>query len=147
MNKKEKKKIIILIISLILLDQILKITIGIKNGILPNDAKDNISYILLSIIAIIVLSRYILNNNSFIKLNSRIIISFALAGAVSNMIDRIWFGKVITYIEIPGFMAINLSYIYIAITWLGMAVILTKYTFDRIEERKALKNGNNSNRK
>ena len=147
MDKKEKKIVIVLIVFLILLDQILKITIGFRNKILLNDEKDNISYILLSLIAIIVLSRYILNNNSFIKLNSRIIISFALAGAASNMVDRIWLGKVINYIEIPSFMAINLSYIYIAITWLGMALIMTKYTFDRIGERKALKNGNNSNRK
>ena len=147
MDKKQKKIIIILIIVLVLLDQILKIFLGNKNEMLINNSKDNISYILISIIAIILLIRYILNNNSFIKLDSRIIIGFGVSGAISNLIDRIIYGKVINYINIPNFIPINLAYIYVAITWIGVAVILTKYTFDRIDERKNKKDEAKSKRK
>lgn len=148
MKPKEKKIIYILIIALILIDQIAKILILKTNVTLINDAgwgigvlanqksENNIAYILISIIAVMMLVRYINNNNIFIKTESRVILSFAIAGAISNAIDRIWNGGTINYINIPKFTPINLSYVYFIITWIGMAVILTKYTSDRIKEKK-----------
>ena len=142
MNKKEKKIIIILTISLILIDQILKIVSINKTKINIEPSSNNISYILISIIAIIIIIKYMLNNNSFIKMDSRIALSFAVAGAISNVIDRIWLKNVINYINIKGFTPINLSYIYIAITWIGMALILTRYTIKRNREKRNLNSGN-----
>ena len=151
MNKKQKKKVIIIITILVIVDQIIKIfalfsDLKIENmdklsfGILSTEkTENNISYILIAIIAIGVIIRYIESSNSYIKMNSRVVLSIALAGIISNLIDRIWKGQVINYINIPGFTQINLSYIYIIITWIGMAVILTKYTANRIEEKKAQK--------
>ena len=141
MSKKEKKIIIILTISLILVDQILKIISINKTKIDIEPSSNNISYILISIIAIIAIIRYMFNNNSFIKMDSRIVLSFAVAGALSNVIDRIWIKNVINYINIQGFTSINLSYIYIAVTWIGMAVILTKYTINRNKEKRNLNSG------
>lgn len=145
MNKKEKKIVIILTIVLILLDQILKIINLNKPGIIRERTSNNASYIILSIIVIIVIIRYMSNNNSFIKTSSRVVLSFALAGAISNIIDRIWLGDVINYIEIPGVIGVNLSYIYIAIAWVGMAVILTKYTFNESKRKREINNGNKKN--
>ena len=148
MKPKEKKIIYILIIALILIDQIAKILILKTNVTLINDAgwgigvlanqksENNIAYILISIIAVMMLVRYINSNNTFIKTESRVILSFAIAGAISNAIDRVWNGGTINYINIPKFTPINLSYVYFIITWIGMAVILTKYTSDRIKEKK-----------
>ena len=144
MSKKEKKIIIILTISLILIDQILKIVSINKTEINIEPSSNNTSYILISIIAIIVIIRYMLNNNSFIKINSRIILSFAIAGALSNVIDRIWFKSVINYINIKEFH-INLSYIYIVIAWIGMAIILTRYTINRNKEKRNLSSGDKNN--
>ena len=144
MSKKEKKIIIILTISLILIDQILKIVSINKTEINIEPSSNNTSYILISIIAIIVIIRYMLNNNSFIKINSRIILSFAIAGALSNVIDRIWFKSVINYINIKEFH-INLSYIYIVIAWIGMAIILTRYTINRNKEKRNLNSGDKNN--
>ena len=144
MSKKQKITILIIVIGLIIIDQILKITYITKTGINIEKTTDNISYIIISIIAIIAIIRYILNDNSFIKMDSRIILSFAIAGAISNMIDRIWAGNVINNIKIPSFTDINLSYIYIAITWIGMAGVLTKYSIDRIKEKKEIGNKNNN---
>lgn len=148
MKPKEKKIIYILIIALIIIDQIAKILIfktditlinnaGWGIGILANQkSENNIAYILISIVAVMMLVRYINSNNTFIKKDTRVILSFAISGAISNSIDRIWNGGTINYINIPNFTPINLSYVYFIITWIGMAVILTKYTSDRIKEKK-----------
>jgi len=154
MKDKEKKILIILIISLIVIDQALKIILLLSHakigniiGIIENTKSEgNGQYILISIIAILALIRYIMRNNTFIKMDSRIILSFAIAGAVSNTIDRIWNGGTLNYIKIPKFTALNLSYVYIIVAWVGMAIILTKYTIQRIKEKK-VKNENNSKRK
>lgn len=148
MKPKEKKIIYILIIALIIIDQIAKILIfktditlinnaGWGIGILTNQkSENNIAYILISIVAVMMLVRYINSNNTFIKKDSRVILSFAISGAISNSIDRIWNGGTINYINIPNFTPINLSYVYFIITWIGMALILTKYTSERIKEKK-----------
>lgn len=136
MNKKEKKILIILIIILVLVDQIIKIIDITKGNISIQKDKDNISYILINIIASTIIIRYMLSNNSFVKLDSRILLSLTLAGIISNTIDMIWAKDVITYINVPSFARINLSYIYIAITWIGMAVVLTRFTANRIKEKK-----------
>ena len=148
MKEKQKKIIIILIMVLLVIDQILKIFIYKTNiqiitengwgiGVLNNiKTENNLAYILVSIVAVIALIRYIKSNNTYIKMDSRVILSFAIAGAISNAIDRVWNGGTINYINIPNFSALNLSYVYFIITWIGMAVILTKYTSDRIKEKK-----------
>lgn len=148
MEKKQRKKIIILIVILILIDQILKIIFTLKNIVIGNEEglslgiiaqikkENNFQYLFITIIAIIALAKYVTSNNTFIKMDSKIIISFSIAGAISNLIDRIFIGGIINYINIPKFESINLGYIYIAITWIGMAAILTKYTSKAISEKK-----------
>ena len=143
MNKKEKskenKKIAILILGLILLDQIVKIILILTNSSALEwsiTSEDNVTYILISILAIILLVRYIMSNNTYIKFRSKVILSFAVAGVIGNGIDRIWKGHVINYISIPNFISINLSYIYLIITWIGLAIMLTKYTMERVNEKR-----------
>lgn len=152
MSKKEKKIIITLIVILTIIDQITKIillstgakignTDGWSLGILDTaKSENNIQYILIFFIAIISLTRYITRNNTYIKMNSRVVISFAIAGCISNLIDRIWYNATVNYINIKNFTSLNLGYIYIAITWIGMAVILTKYTAERIKEKVEKRN-------
>lgn len=151
MKDKEKRILIILVSALVIVDQIIKIimynskiqiinSIGWGIGVLNNTKSgDNLAYILILIIAVIAFVRYIKSNNTYIKMNSRVILSFSIAGAVSNAIDRVWNGGTINYINIPNFSALNLAYVYFIITWIGMAVILTKYTSNRIKEKKELK--------
>lgn len=151
MKDKEKKILLILVVVLILIDQILKIVMynskfqiinstGWGIGILNNTkSNNNIAYILFSILAVIMLIRYISSNNSYIKMNSRVILSFAIAGAISNAIDRVWNGGTINYINIPRFSSLNLAYVYFIITWIGMAFVLTVFTRDRIKEKKERK--------
>ena len=148
MKNKEKKTLIFLIAALIFIDQILKIVIYKTNiqigntngwgiGVLNNTkSENNITYIIVSILAVIMLVRYIKSNNTYIKMNSKVILSFAIAGAISNAIDRFWYGGTINYMNIPNFSALNLAYVYFIITWIGMALILTIFTSNRIKEKK-----------
>lgn len=148
MKKKEKYSVCILIIILLLIDQITKI-IAIKQGwmIRKTDTNGNGQYILTSIIAIFIIIRYIFNNNSFIKIYTRIILSFGISGGIGNLIDRIWNKSVILFINFNN-IELNISYIYILIAWIGMAVILTKDTAkflqDKKNKRNDKKNENNS---
>ena len=148
MKKKEKYSVCILIIILLLIDQITKI-IAIKQGwmIRKTDTNGNGQYILTSIIIVLVIIRYIFNNNSFIKIYTRIILSFGISGGIGNLIDRIWNKSVILFINFNN-IELNISYIYILIAWIGMAVILTKDTAkflqDKKNKRNDKKNENNS---
>ena len=138
LTSKQKKILLILIIGLTLIDSnssdpnhniIKTVTNGFQINADSVLSKENITYILISIIIIVLLLRYISRNNTFIKMDSRIMLSLAIAGATSNLIDRAFRGVVINYINLSFFTPINLAYVYILITWVGMAVILTKTHF------------------
>ncbi len=142
MEKEKEKRIVgMLIFVLVIIDQVVKIIMAILNkNIIQNvDTKDNLKNLLIGVIALILLVRYINSNNMYIKFNSRILLGFAIAGIIGNSIDRVTSGNVVNYIHIPGFIDLNLAYIYILITWIGMAAILTIYTKERLDERKAEK--------
>ena len=140
MKKKEKLIVFILIIILLLIDQITKI-IAIKQGwmIRKTDTNGNGQYILTSIIIVLVIIRYIFNNNSFIKIYTRIILSFGISGGIGNLIDRIWNKSVILFINFNN-IELNISYIYILIAWIGMAVILTKDSVKFLQDKKIKRN-------
>lgn len=149
MDKKEKNIILFLNIILILIDQLVKLYILFKDG---NNVEisvkgifnsSNISYILASVIVVSALIRYILKNNELIKIQTRIAVSFAIAGGISNTIDRLWVARVITY-KIRNSLEFNLAYVYICIAWILMAVLLTIYTNKRIKEKRSKNERNNS---
>lgn len=137
MKKKEKTIISIIIIILLLLDQITKaIAINRSWTIQNNDNSNNGYYILISIIIIFMIIRYISNNNSFIKIGTKIVLSFAVSGGIGNLIDRIWNKNVILFINLNNHIELNFSYIYILIAWIGMAIILTINTTKFLNNKK-----------
>lgn len=142
-KKESHKKIIIAIIIIaVMIDQIGKIITHINGwDIIANDidVSNNGYHIIMSIIIIVMIIRYISTENTYIKLDTKIILSFAISGAIGNLIDRIWNKNVINYIHLGNHIDINLSYIYITIAWIGMAAILTKNTMKIIKERNSKK--------
>ena len=83
--------------------------------------------------------RYISNDNSFVKLDTKIILSFVISGAIGNLIDRIWNKDVIIFMSLGNGLNFNLAYIYIGIAWIGLAIILTKNSMKILKDRKKVK--------
>lgn len=148
--KKENKKIAILTIFLGIIDQISKIWIILINKEIPIfqtgivlrivekeniDVTNNITHILLAIIAFIIMVRYITSNNQFIRKESKIILSFGIAGIISNSIDRVIRGNVVTFIDFGKNITLNLSYIYLIIAWVGFIIILLKNSTKGVGEK------------
>lgn len=148
--KKENKKIAILTIFLGIIDQISKIWIILINKEIPIfqtgivlrivekeniDVTNNLTHILLAIIAVIVMVRYITSNNQFIRKESKIILSFGIAGIISNSIDRVIRGNVVTFIDLGKNITLNLSYIYLIIAWVGFIIILLKNSTKGVGEK------------
>lgn len=136
--KKNKKILVIIFVLALLFDQITKIIAYINgwNVLTGAEKESNISNILLTIIITILILRYISNENTFIKQDTRIILILAVSGAIGNLIDRIWNKNIITFIQIGNSISLNLAYVYILISWIGFAIILAKNTVKILNERK-----------
>ena len=138
-NKKQNKILILIIITAIILDQITKI-IAFQKGwnIIPDeiDTSNNGYYIIMTIIVVLMIIRYITNDNTFIKLDTKIILGFAIAGAIGNLIDRIWNQNVIVFMRLGNDFHFNFAYIYIGIAWIGLAAILSKNVMKILKDKK-----------
>ena len=138
MNEKQRKRILTTIFFIaLILDQVAKL-ISYINGWNLNITTNNNNgyYLVMTIIVVIMIIRYISNENTFIKLDTKIILTLGISGAVGNLIDRIWNRNVIIFINLGKSIYLNLSYIYILIAWIGLAAILTKNTMKIIKDRK-----------
>ena len=138
MNEKQRKRILTTIFFIaLILDQVAKLISYINGWNLNiNTNNNNGYYLVMTIIVVIMIIRYISNENTFIKLDTKIILTLGISGAVGNLIDRIWNRNVIIFINLGKSIYLNLSYIYILIAWIGLAAILTKNTMKIIKDRK-----------
>ena len=127
---KKYPKIISLFISLILIDQVSKYLVrhfdgfyicnsGVSFGInLPN--------FLFWIVWLIIIA--ILAYSIFKSFPSKIslILSIILAGAISNMLDRIYFGCVIDFIDLKFWPVFNLADTFISLGAIAIILIILK---------------------
>ncbi len=138
-EKKDKKILIVIFLIALILDQISKI-IAYKNGWnISSEASNNGYNIVITLIIVLMLIRYISNDNTFIKLDTKIILTLAISGAIGNLIDRIWNQNVIIFIDLGKSIHLNFAYIYVLIAWIGFAAILTRNTMVIIKNRKKVK--------
>lgn len=138
-EKKDKKILIVIFFIALILDQISKI-IAYKNGWnISSEASNNGYNIVITLIIVLMLIRYISNDNTFIKLDTKIILTLAISGAIGNLIDRIWNQNVIIFIDLGKSIHLNFAYIYVLIAWIGLAAILTRNTMVIIKNRKKVK--------
>ena len=143
---KDRKILIIIFIIALILDQVTKV-IGYVNGWNINingDNSNNGYYIIMTIIIVIMIIRYISNENTFIKLDTKVILTLAISGAIGNLIDRIWNKNVIIFMDLGKSIYLNFAYIYVLIAWIGLAAILTKNTMKILKEKKGKKNEHQS---
>ncbi|MEI3392044.1 MAG: signal peptidase II [Clostridia bacterium] len=143
---KDRKILIIIFIIALVLDQVTKV-IGYVNGWNINingDNSNNGYYIIMTIIIVIMIIRYISNENTFIKLDTKVILTLAISGAIGNLIDRIWNKNVIIFMDLGKSIYLNFAYIYVLIAWIGLAAILTKNTMKILKEKKERKSEHKS---
>ena len=138
-EKKDKKILSVIFLIALILDQISKIS-AYKNGWnISSEASNNGYNIVITLIIVLMLIRYISNDNTFIKLDTKIILTLAISGAIGNLIDRIWNQNVIIFIDLGKSIHLNFAYIYVLIAWIGFAAILTRNTMVIIKNRKKVK--------
>ena len=143
---KDRKLLLIIFIIALVLDQVTKV-IGYVNGWNININSDNSNngyYIIMTIIIVIMIIRYISNENTFIKLDTKVILTLAICGAIGNLIDRIWNKNVIIFMDLGKSIYLNFAYIYVLIAWIGLAAILTKNTMKILKEKKERKSEHKS---
>ena len=145
-RKKEYLYITILILLIILIDQISKIlvlnlenpvTIGILelriNSVDSGVAEDTskMMNIIVNVIALIIIFRIITSNNLFINLKIKLLLSLAFAGGLSNIIDKIFRGNIVEYINNTSwstFPAFNIADICILIGWISFVAVFASFS-------------------
>jgi signal peptidase II len=140
----------IFIITLLLLDQLVKIYVSInKNSILIKNFIDityienyrgafglggsnTLFFIIITGIVIGIILKFIISQKDRLEQKTIYALSFILAGAIGNLIDRLFRGFVIDYIDIRSIMrfpVFNLADIYIVCGWIFLVIVIGIYTF------------------
>lgn len=142
MNKDNFKKfiwIIVLILSLIVLDQVFKIFAinGICNfkyieNVHNQTGQVNIMATYISqIVIIVILARFLIFQNNNMDIKTKISISLILSGGISNLASKIIYGKTINYIDltdiIEKFPTFNLADICIISGFILFAIFTFIY--------------------
>lgn len=172
MKKEEKTKlkkfyiiIGIIVISIILIDQISKALI-IYNGeitLIPNvltlkfhemhnetseDTYEDTSRavnILTNLVIIGIVLGIIKSNNQFIKKKTKILLSLALAGGISNIVDRICRGGIVEFINLSNLPAFNIADVCIIIGWISFVAIFASFSAKELSDKKQAKKKNLEN--
>lgn len=151
--------VILIMILLILLDQVIKLFIvknpenTIINGVLKFKLVENtgaafgigedstISYIVINIVVLGIITKFMVNGNQLIEIKTKVLLSLILAGGLSNLIDRIFRGYVVDYIDFTQIINLpifNLADICITIGWVGVAAIFAVFTIKEKRNKKTL---------
>ena len=160
MKKEEKKNlkkfyiaIAVIVILIVLIDQLSKIllihygekslasgTILLKEANLQSGAYDETSRgvtILTNLVIIAIIFGIIKSDNQFITKKTKILVSFAFAGGVSNIIDRLCRGYVVEFINIGNFPAFNIADVCILIGWISFVAIFASFSAKELAKKKS----------
>ena len=153
------KLTIIFIALIVLIDQIIKAivvaitnggTVEVINGVLNFSyiknsggafgiGSDASTFLLINVIIIILLIRFLVVKKDDIEIKSSTALSLILAGGISNLIDRIFRGGVVDFIDISpliNFPKFNLADICIVGGWILFAFFVAILTSEQLKERK-----------
>ena len=146
---KEKIGLIIMVGTIILIDQVLKIWIqkigetSIIPGILNFKISENtnpaygigsnstIMYIATNLVILGVIFKFLTTQNNFVDKKLKIFLSFILAGGISNVIDKIVRGYVTEFIDfgkVINLPVFNIADLFILIGWVAIAAIFAAFT-------------------
>lgn len=175
MRKEEKKKlkklyiiIAIMIFFIIFIDQLSKVLVvhygeitliadkivlkpaEIKNGIYDETSRG--VTILTNLVIVGIILGIIKSDNQFIAKKTKLLLSFAFAGGISNIIDRVCRGSVVEFIYIGNFPAFNIADVCILIGWVSFVAIFASFSAKELskkkpkaDEERKMENKNNTN--
>ena len=156
MKKKEKKKLYlilaIMIFLIIFIDQLSKVLvihygeitwisdkIVLKPTEMQNSMYDETSRgvtILTNLVIVAIIFGIIKSDNQFVTKKTKILLSFAFAGGVSNIIDRLCRGNVVEFINIGNFPAFNIADVCILIGWVSFVAIFASFSSKELTKKK-----------
>lgn len=162
MRKEEKKKLkklylilAIMIFLIIFIDQLSKVIvvhyeeitliadkIVLKPAEIRNGMYDETSRgvtILTNLVIVGIILGIIKSDNQFITKKIKILLSFAFAGGVSNIIDRLCRGSVVEFIQIENFPAFNIADVCILIGWISFVAIFASFSAKELSKKKPKK--------
>ena len=160
MRKEEKKKLkklyiklAIMIFLIIFIDQLSKVlvvhyeeisllsgNIILKQSQISNSAYDETSRgvnILTNLVIVGIILGIIKSDNQFVTKKTKILLSFAFAGGVSNIIDRLCRGSVVEFINIGNFPAFNIADVCILIGWVSFVAIFASFSAKEFAKKKS----------
>lgn len=160
MKKEEKKKLkklyiilAIMIFLIILIDQLSKVLVvhyeqitlvADKIVLRPSEMQtgmyDETSRgvtIITNLVIVGIILGIIKSDNQFITKKTKILLSIAFAGGVSNIIDRLCRGSVVEFIHIGNFPAFNIADVCILIGWVSFVAIFASFSAKEMFKKKS----------
>lgn len=165
-KKKVLKKIFLVVLILVLIDQITKIifinkditlisgivkfhTVQNRGGAFGIGQNSTFSFIIANIIVLGIIIKFISMQAGQIDKKTGVALSMVLAGGFSNLIDRLFKGYVVDFIDITeliNFPNFNIADILIVIGWVLLALFFAMYAnnvrMGKIKKEKDDKSGN-----
>ena len=160
MRKEEKKKLKklyimldIMIFLIIFIDQLSKVfvihygeisvlsgNVILKQSEISNSHYDETSRgvtILTNLVIVGIILGIIKSDNQFVTKKTKILLSFAFAGGVSNIIDRLCRGRVVEFINIGNFPVFNIADVCILIGWISFVAIFASFSAKELFNKKS----------
>lgn len=145
MKNKIVRVLLIIVITLIVIDQVSKILVSnflkepvgnefvgleivTNTGMAFGFNEGNIKNILLTIFVLIIIIRFVKNQIERIDTKTMVAISLVLAGGIGNLIDRFFRGGVLDFIKLYKLPIFNLSDVFVVLGWILLVIFIIDFT-------------------
>ena len=148
-SDKDKILLIVIVVAIVLIDQITKLLVINKGEmtIIPKvlnfkvsqntnaaygiGANSTVMYILTNLVILSVIFKFITTQNEYVDRKFKVFLSFIFAGGITNVIDRMFRGYVVEFIDFKQFINIpvfNIADLFVIIGWVSVAAIFVSFT-------------------
>lgn len=129
-------------INIIMLKDILNLKLVFNNGIAFGMGQgENVgTFIVSNLIVLGIIIRFIVLQKDRMDAVTMYGLFMILSGGFGNVIDRVFRGKVVDFIQIfpnTHFPVFNLADVYIVVGWVILAFTFAMYTYEEIREKRA----------
>lgn len=128
--------------SVTVIDNVLKFTyVENTGGAFGVGQNDTLTFVVISILVLAIILHFIISQKDRIDRKTLISVSLIISGGASNLIDRIFRGFVLDYIDISPlvkFPVFNLADTFVFIGWVMLVISIFIYWKDKSEKERAL---------